>query len=53
MKGTVTSLTLPRGKPAQLVTVDSPGRRRDSVVCAEGQEPADVKAMGVGLIPGQ
>ena len=29
VKGTVTSLTHPRGKPAQHVTVDSRGQRRD------------------------
>lgn len=58
VKGTATSLTHPRGTPAQLVTVDSPGQKRVRVVNAEGKEPADVKAMGagggaLGLIPGQ
>lgn len=58
VKGTVTSLTHPRGKPAQLVTVDSPGQKRDK--CSKCRRKGNCRCEGyggvggaLGLIPGQ
>lgn len=59
VKGTVTSLTHPRGKPAQLVTVDSPGQKRGE--CSKCRRKGTCQSEGyggvgggaLGLIPGQ